>query len=61
VIKIIILQKPGKPDYTKLKAFRPISLLPTISKGLEVVIAVRLSYLAEEHGLLPKNHFGVRP
>jgi len=36
-------------------------LLPTISKGLEAVIAARLSYLAEEHGLLPENHFGARP
>jgi hypothetical protein len=61
VVKIIILQKPGKPNYTKPKAFRPISLLPIISKGLEVVIAIRLSYLAEEYILLLKNHFGVRP
>jgi hypothetical protein len=35
--------------------------LPTISKGLEAVIAARLSYLAEEYGLLPKNHFRARP
>jgi hypothetical protein len=59
--KVITLRKPGKPDYTKPKAFRPISLLPTISKGLEAIIAARLSYIAEEHSLLPKNHFGVRP
>jgi hypothetical protein len=57
---VITLQKPGKPDYTKPKAFRPISLLLTISKGLEAVIAVRLSYLTEEYGLLLKNHFRVR-
>jgi ribonuclease HI len=61
VARIITLQKPGKKDYTIPKAFRPISLLPTISKGLEAVIAARLSYLAEEHSLLPKNHFGARP
>jgi hypothetical protein len=61
VARIITLQKPGKKDYTIPKAFRPISLLPTISKGLEAVIAARLSYLAEEYGLLPKNHFGARP
>jgi hypothetical protein len=54
------LQKLGKKDYTILKAFRPISLLLTISKGLEAVIAIRLSYLAEEHSLLLKNHFGAR-
>ena len=60
VAKIITLQKPGNKDHTIPKAFRLISLLPTISKGLEAVIAIRLSYLAEEYSLLPKNHFRVR-
>lgn len=60
IAKIVTLRKPGKPDYTALKAYRPISLLPTISKGLEAVIANRLSYLAESNGLLPANHFGAR-
>jgi hypothetical protein len=54
------LRKPGKPDYTVPKAFRPISLLATISKGLEAVVANRLAYLAERHSLLPDNHFGAR-
>jgi hypothetical protein len=57
---VIISRKPGKPDYTKPKAFRPISLLLTISKGLEVIIAIRLSYIAKEYNLLIKNHFRVR-
>jgi hypothetical protein len=56
-----MLRKPGKADYTLLKAFRPISLLPTISKGLEAVVAVRLSYITEKHNLLLANHFGARP
>jgi hypothetical protein len=34
--------------------------LLTISKGLEAVIAIRLSYLAEEYGLLLKNYFRAR-
>ena len=59
--RIIALRKPQKPDYTKPKAYRPISLLPTISKGLETVIARRLSYIAETQHLLPDNHFGARP
>jgi hypothetical protein len=59
--RIITLRKPGKPDYTVPKAFRPISLLPTISKGLEAVVAPRLSYITEKHNLLPMNHFGARP
>ena len=58
--KIIALKKPGKSDYTVPKAYRPISLLPTISKGLEAIVAARLSYLAERYSLLPTNHFGAR-
>ncbi|TKA72913.1 hypothetical protein B0A49_08441 [Cryomyces minteri] len=58
--KIVTIWKPGKPDYTIPKAYRPISLLPTISKGLDAVVANRISYLAEKYSLLPKNHFGAR-
>lgn len=32
-----------------------------MSKGLEAVVARRLSYLAETYTLLPKIHFGGRP
>lgn len=56
--KIIPLKKPGKPDYADLNAFRPISLLSTLSKAIEAVIAVRISYLVKKHGLLPLNHYG---
>lgn len=42
------------------KAYRPIALLNTLSKLLEALIASRMSYLAEAHGLLPDNHFGGR-
>jgi len=59
--KIVAIRKPGKADYTIPKAYRPISLLQTISKGLESVVAARLSYLAQEGQLLPQNHFGGRP
>jgi hypothetical protein len=59
--RIVTLRKPGKADYTVPKAFRPISLLPTISKGLEAVVAARLSYITEKYSLLPINHFGARP
>jgi hypothetical protein len=58
--KIIPLKKPGKGDYTKAKAWRPISLLPTLGKVLEAVVADRLSYAVETHALLPTNHFGAR-
>jgi ribonuclease HI len=57
----ITLRKPGKPDYTIPKAYRPIALEDTMSKVTESVIARRLTQLAEEHHLLPPNHFGARP
>jgi hypothetical protein len=60
IARIVPLRKPGKPDYTVPKAFRPISLLATISKGLEAVVANRLSFMAGKHNLLPSNHFGAR-
>ncbi|KAL2696035.1 hypothetical protein AAEP93_003335 [Penicillium crustosum] len=59
--KITVLRKPGKPDYSKPGAYRPISLLNTLGKLLEAVMARRLSYLAEKHGLLPNSQFGGRP
>ncbi len=58
--KIIPLKKPGKEDYTMAKAWRPISLLATLGKVLESVVAERISHAVETHGLLPTNHFGAR-
>ncbi|CAG8891920.1 unnamed protein product [Penicillium nalgiovense] len=59
--KIIVLRKPGKPDYSAPGAYRPISLLNTLGKLLEAVMARRLSYVAEKHSLLPNSQFGGRP
>jgi ribonuclease HI len=58
--KIIPLKKPGKDNYTLAKAWRPISLLATLGKILESVMAERISYIVETYGLLPTNHFGAR-
>jgi hypothetical protein len=60
VATIVVLRKPNKPDYTKAKAYRPISLLRTIAKALEAIVATRLSYVAERYNLLPTNHMGGR-
>ena len=58
--KIIPLKKPNKEDYSIAKAWRPISLLSTLGKILEAVVAERISHAVETHGLLPTNHFGAR-
>src|SRR4051794_3655597 len=61
VAKIIPLRKGG-PDrnYRKSKSYRPISLLSTLAKIMEAVLAKRISYLVEEYDLLPKHHYGAR-
>ena len=57
----VVLRKPGKPDYTTPKAYRPIALENTLGKVMESVIAELLSYISEDHQLLPPQHFGGRP
>ena len=57
----VILRKPGKPNYTVLKAYRPIALLNTMAKILSALVAERTSYLLKAHELLPNTHFGGRP
>jgi hypothetical protein len=59
--KIVVLRKPAKPDYSIPGVYRPISLLNTLGKLLEAVVARRLSFLAEKHKLLPNSQFGGRP
>ena len=53
-----VLCKPGKPDYSLPKAFRPITLLNSIAKILSSIVSEDLVHLAETHHLLPDNHFG---
>ena len=56
----VVLKKPKKDDYSLPGAYRLISLLNCLGKGLEKVLATRLAYLADEWGLLPKETFGGR-
>jgi hypothetical protein len=58
--KIIPLKKPNKENYSVAKAWRPISLLATLGKILESVVAERISHAVETYGLLPTSHFGAR-
>lgn len=55
-----VIRKPHKDDYTTPKAYRPIALLNTIGKLMDVIIARRISYVTEEHQLLPDTHIGCR-
>ena len=57
----VVLRKPGKPNYETPKAYWPITLISTMAKVLTSIVAESLSQIAEQHQLLPKNHFGGRP
>ena len=57
----VVLRKPGKPDYTKAKAYRPIALESALGKVLESIVAEIISYLTETYHLLPAQHYGGRP
>ncbi len=56
VAKIILLRKPDQPSYILPGAYRPISLLSTLGKAMESVIATRIDYLADKHSLLSGNY-----
>ena len=60
-VTIVVLRKPGKPDYTVPGAYRPISLLNIFGKVLKAVIARYLLYYTEIYNLLPKMQFRGRP
>jgi hypothetical protein len=51
---------PNKDDYTLVEAYRPIALLNFMGKILELVMARKLSELAENNDLLPETQMGAR-
>jgi len=55
-----VIHKPGKDDYTKLKACPSILLLSCMGNGVEKVAAEPLSVEAERRGLLRDGQFGRR-
>ena len=57
----VIIRKPGKPDYSAPKAYRPIALLNTTAKFLLAIVTEGTSYILETHNLLPSTYFGGRP
>src|SRR5882724_5097095 len=58
---MIVVRKPGKPDYTKLGAYYPIALINTIAKILLACVTKDLTDMAKLFQLLPANHFRCCP
>ncbi|KAL5596595.1 uncharacterized protein BROUX77_007279 [Berkeleyomyces rouxiae] len=59
--KVIALPKPNKKDRSSSRAYRLISLLPTLAKCLERIVARRLSCWALEAGHIQDNYAGAVP
>ncbi len=59
ISQIIMIPKPGKEE-TQASSYRPISLLPTISKLFEKMLLKKLQPILENRNLLPDHQFGFR-
>jgi len=55
-----MIPKPYKPP-EKVTSYRPISLLPTLSKVFEKILLKRLIPLAISAKIIPDTQFGFRP
>ena len=58
---VVFIPKPGKRDQSLPKSYRPISLLRTLGKGLEWLVAKRLSWISIKHKVLHPQPFGALP
>lgn len=56
--KVTVLFKSG--DKNKLSNYRPVSVLPVLSKGLEKVICKRLKSFCDKHSIISNKQFGFR-
>ena len=56
---IIMIAKPGK-DETQVASYRPISLLPFISKLFEKMLLGKLKPILSEGHIIPEHQFGFR-
>lgn len=57
--KIIMILKPNKPE-NEVSSYRPISLLPILSKLFEKLFQTRLQPIVESVRILPEHQFGFR-
>src|SRR5436190_21429384 len=58
---LAIIPKPNKADHTSPRSYRPIALLSVLGKGLERLLAKKISWLAISLRVLIDQHFGALP
>lgn len=59
VAEVIMILKPDKPSY-QASSYRPISLLPVLSKVFEKVLLSRINIIIERQKIIPNHQFGFR-
>jgi hypothetical protein len=59
--EVVMIAKPGRRDLTTPRAWRPISLLSCLGKGLERLVARRLAWACIHHGVLHPQQAGALP
>lgn len=59
VAEIVMVPKPGKPPHVA-SSYRPISLLPIMSKLFEKLLLKRMQPIIEIKNLIPNHQFGFR-
>lgn len=59
VSQIIMIPKPGKPPH-EVTSYRPISLLPILSKLFEKLFLKRLAPILHDKSIIPDHQFGFR-
>ena len=55
---MVVMHKPGKPNYCIPKAYHPIALMDCLSKILTAYIIEEFSYQVEQLHMLPVTQFG---
>lgn len=58
IARVSVLFKKG--DVNDIKNYRPISILPVLSKGLEKLIHMQMSNFFDKHNLISSAQFGFR-
>jgi hypothetical protein len=59
IAEVLMILKPGKPP-NEVSSYRPISLLPVISKLFERLLLQRIKPIIEQKNLIPNHQFGFR-
>ena len=59
--EVVMITKPGKRDLTSPRAWRPMSLLSWLGKGLERLVARRLTWAAVHYAVLHRQQAGALP